>query len=99
MYCYLYRLIPPRPTFPGDMTDAESKIMEEHIAYWGQQIEKRKVIVYGPVLDPQGTYGIAVVETGDEGAARTIILNDPAIRSHAGFRFDLHPMPDTIVRQ
>jgi hypothetical protein len=32
---FLYKLIPPRSTFPGDMTEAEGAIMQEHFAYWG----------------------------------------------------------------
>jgi hypothetical protein len=50
-------------------------------------------------MDPQGTYGIAVVEVDDEAAARAIAEGDPAITSGAGFGFEVHPMPDAIVRQ
>lgn len=31
---FLYKLLPPRPAFPMDMTDAEGAIMQEHFAYW-----------------------------------------------------------------
>jgi uncharacterized protein len=31
---FLFKLIPPRPTFPGDMTEEEGAIMEDHFGYW-----------------------------------------------------------------
>ena len=95
---FYYRLIPPRPTFPGDMTDAEGAIMDEHVVYWSELIGERKAVVYGPVLDPLGVYGVAVVEVEDEATARAIASGDPAITSQSGFRFELHPMPDAKVR-
>jgi hypothetical protein len=27
---YFFKLIPPRPTFPQDMSEAEKRLMEEH---------------------------------------------------------------------
>jgi hypothetical protein len=95
---FLYRLLPPRPTFPGDMTEAEGAIMQEHFGYRAGLIEGRQAVAYGPVMDPAGTYGIAVLEVEDEGAAKEIARNDPAVTSTAGFAFELHPMPDAIVR-
>ena len=96
---YFYKLIPPRPTFPADMTEAEAAIMQEHFAYWSSLIEEHKAVAYGPVIDPKGSFGIAVVELEDESTVMSIAGNDPAIKSNAGFRFELHQMPDAIVRQ
>lgn len=31
---YLYKLVPPRPTFFLDMTEAESTIIRDHVSYW-----------------------------------------------------------------
>lgn len=95
---FLYKLIPPRPTFPSDMTEDEGAIMQEHFGYWGKLISERRAVVYGPVMDPKGTYGVAVVEVEDEAAAQRIAEGDPAIRSDAGFGFEVHQMPDAIVR-
>ena len=95
---FLFRLIPPRPTFPGDMTEAEAAIMEAHFGYWAGLIGQGEAIAYGPVMDPAGTYGIAVIEVPDEAAARRIADDDPAVRSDAGFVFEMHPMVDVMVR-
>ena len=95
---FLYKLIPPRPTFPGDMTATEGAIMQAHFGYWGELIADRRAVAYGPVMDPRGTYGIAVVEVTDEAAAREIAGHDPAIRAEAGFAFEVLPMGNAMVR-
>ena len=95
---YLYKLIPPRTTFPVDMSPAEGEIMEAHFGYWAAAIAERKAVAYGPVMDPTGTYGIAVVEATDDKAAEGVVSRDPAIQSPAGFTFELHPMEGAIVR-
>ena len=95
---FLYKLIPPRPTFPADMTDEEGAIMQEHFGYWAGVIAERRAVAYGPVMDPKGTYGIAVLDVADEAEARGVAEGDPAPAANAGFGFELHPMPDAIVR-
>ena len=98
MGLFLYKLIPPRPTFPKDMTDVEKKAMQEHFAYWEDLLQKRIVIVVGPVYDPKGAWGMAVVQVDDEQSARLLGTNDPAIK--AGLKFEVYPMgPNTIVRK
>jgi uncharacterized protein len=98
MKYFFYKLIPPRPTFPRDITEAEATIMQEHFAYWLGLMKDRQVVAVGPVLDPKGTYGIAVLEVEDESIAQEIASNDPAITSQAGFRFEVHSMIDAKVR-
>lgn len=95
---FLYKLVPPRPTFPGDMTEDEGAIMQEHFGYWSTVIAERRAVAYGPVMAPEGSYGIAVLDVADDAAAAGIAENDPAITSNAGFTFELHPMPDALVR-
>jgi uncharacterized protein len=72
MNYFLYRLIPPRPSFARDMTEAEATIMQEHFAYWLGLLEQRKVVVVGPVVDPKGTYGMALLEVEDEALAENL---------------------------
>ena len=81
-----------------DITETEGAIMQQHFVYWRQILADGKVIVYGPVMDPEGTFGVAVLQTEDQTDAFRIGENDPAVKSNAGFRFELHSMPDAIVR-
>lgn len=76
---FALRSISPRPTFQQDMTPEERAIMVQHIAYWTDQAEKGIAIVFGPVFDPKGGYGLGVVEVENEKQVHTLIAEDPAI--------------------
>ena len=75
---YFLKLNPRRTTFAQDMTDEEKAIMQQHVAYWGGLMSKGVVVVYGPVMDPKGVYGMGVVEAEDEEQLQELIRNDPA---------------------
>jgi uncharacterized protein YciI len=98
MPVFLYRLTPPRPSFPADMTPEEGAAMRSHFGYWAEQMQRGAVLLVGPVPDPKGTYGIAVLTVDDEAQARSLCENDPAIAAKLGFSFDLYPMPDAMVQ-
>ena len=96
---FLLKLIGPRPTFPQDMTDEERKLMLAHIAAWKDPIDRGIVVVFGPVLDPKGAWGVGIVEVDGEDEVRALIANDPVIKSGLGFRYEYYPMPNPIVRK
>jgi uncharacterized protein YciI len=93
---FLLKLNPPRPTFQADMTDAEAELMGRHIAYWSGQLEAGRIAVFGPVADPEGGYGVAVVGTDSEAEVQELIARDPVITDGTGFRYDVLPMPGAI---
>jgi hypothetical protein len=41
---WVFRLIPPRPTFDQDMTEAEREIMGQHATYWAHIAESGRVV-------------------------------------------------------
>lgn len=93
---YFFKLIPPRPTFHLDMTADERTVMNAHIVYWQELTTQGIAIVYGPVMDPQGVYGMAIIETaGDPG---TIVRNDPVVSSGL-CTYALYPMQIGMMRQ
>jgi hypothetical protein len=94
---FLYKLIPPRPTFVQDMTEAERKVMQEHATYWKGLVDNGTAIVFGLVLDPKGPWGI-VVDVANESDVHTIGTNDPAVKE-VGLMFEVYPMPGAIVRK
>ncbi len=98
MKYYLCRLNGPRPTFPGDATDAERALMQAHVRYWMPHIEARKVVVFGPVLDPAGVWGVAVLELPDDDDPGRYSAQDPVVLAEAGFSYDIFPMATAIVR-
>ncbi len=86
---FALKLIPCRPTFSQDMTPEERAIMMEHITYWKDLMDKDKVIVFGPVMDPKGTYGLGVIEAENEEEVKAIIANDPATKINT---YEFYPM-------
>lgn len=72
------------------MTEEERSIMKQHAAYWKDKAEKGIVLIYGPVLDPKGTYGLGIVEVENEDQARTFAADDPAVKS--GLTIEVYQM-------
>lgn len=96
---FLLRLIAPRPTFAQDMTEAERRVMREHVAYWKGLFDKRIAVVFGPVLDPKGVWGVAIIEVADEAEGKALVANDPTVKAGVG-AIELYPMfPDAMVRK
>jgi uncharacterized protein YciI len=81
MSTFVFRLKAPRPTFALDMTDEEREIMARHAAYWQPMVEAGRMVIFGPVLDGSGSWGLGVVEADDEEEIRTFASGDPVVTS------------------
>ncbi|MGA8877040.1 MAG: YciI family protein [Candidatus Korobacteraceae bacterium] len=88
---YYFKLIPPRATFPADITKEERDLMDKHKAYCQQQFEQGNLLVYGPVMAPEGAFGLAILEVADEAEARQFGENDPSISAGMN-RFSICPI-------
>lgn len=95
---YAYKLFPPRPSFPADITEAEAAIMTEHIAYWTDLLNAGTAVAFGAVADPAGTWGLAVVEAGPDIDVNALREHDPVIRRGLGARVEIYRMPNAVVR-
>jgi len=88
MPTYALRLIAPRPDFAQTLTEAEREIMNSHAAHWQPYLERGEMVVFGPVLTEEDSYGLAVVDTDDEQALRDFVAQDPVVTSGtAAFEF------------
>src|SRR3954462_4119309 len=76
-YFVLY-LRPSRPDFALTMTPEERDIMQRHIVYWQPYLANGTMVVYGPVMDPKGPYGLGIVGVSDEKDLLPLIEKDPA---------------------
>jgi uncharacterized protein len=81
MATFVFRLQTPRPSFALDMTEREREIMSRHAAYWQPLIDSGQMVIFGPVLDGTGSWGLGVVEADDEDQLRGFAANDPAVTS------------------
>jgi uncharacterized protein YciI len=79
MPTFVLRLIAPRENFAETMTDSEREIMSSHASHWRPYLERGDMVVFGPVLTDEDSYGLAVVETNDEPALREFAAHDPVV--------------------
>jgi uncharacterized protein YciI len=88
---FLCRLVPPRADFMANMTPAERAVMTRHVAYWTEQAKKGQVMVFGPVADPKGAWGLLILRAADQAELDQEIAADPAITGGIGMRYDVLP--------
>jgi hypothetical protein len=55
---FVCRLLAPRPTFMQDITAEERALMGAHSVYWREAMARGMVVVFGPVADPAGPWGL-----------------------------------------
>jgi uncharacterized protein len=76
---FVFRLKAPRPTFALDMSDEEREIMARHADHWRHWVESGQMVIFGPVLDSSGSWGLGVVEADDEQELRDFAARDPVV--------------------
>ena len=79
MTTFVFRLKAPRPNFALDMSDEERDVMGRHAAHWQPYIDSGQMVVFGPVLDNTGSWGLGVVEAEEEDDLRAFAARDPAV--------------------
>lgn len=89
---YLYRLEPTRPemTVTGP-TEEEAAVVAAHFDYLAALCTEGVVLLAGRTLDEDGSsFGITVLQAGDDAAARAVMERDPAVVNGV-MRATLHP--------
>ena len=79
MSTFVFRLKAPRPNFALDMSDEEREVMVQHAAHWQPYIESGQMVVFGPILDSTGSWGLGVVQSHDEDQLRDFAERDPVV--------------------
>ena len=87
----------PRPTFPFDITPEERQLMRNHAAYWSKHMAEGRVVVFGPVLDPKGPWGLGVMRARDEAEIHEMQAGDPVILAQCGFSYETLPMMSAVL--
>lgn len=93
---YFLILRPPRSQFPADITPAERAVMQQHVGYWQDLMGRGMVVGFGPVADPDGNYGVAILRLEDDVDPHALTAGDPVIVAGGGFRYDVRPMPSAV---
>lgn len=93
---FMARLLGTREGWPENMTGDEQRIMGEHFVYLKELVGAGKVLLAGPVFDPEAAFGLIVLEVESEAEARAIVEADPSVK--AGLhRFTLAPMRASLL--
>ena len=95
---YAFKLFPPRPSFPADITGEEAEIMAEHVAYWTELLNAGTAVAFGAVADSTEPWGLAIVEAGPDTDITVLREHDPVIRRGLGARLEIYPVPNAVVR-
>lgn len=94
---FLYKLLPPRPDFAFTMSPEEAAVMQAHGDYWDGLLAAGTAVVFGPVAEPTGAWGLAVLEVDDQAGADRVREADPAVTSGL-LTAEVHPMISAFVR-
>ncbi|MET0698517.1 MAG: YciI family protein [Mycobacterium sp.] len=78
---FFVRLIPPRADFSQTMTEAEQQVMRQHQSFWRELLAEGRVVVFGPVADPEGAWGLGVVRAESRVEVIEYCNVDPAVAS------------------
>jgi uncharacterized protein YciI len=81
------------------MTNEERQLMQQHVAYWTNLAETGVALLFGPVADPAGSYGVGVVEVEQEKDVAVLTANDPVTKSGLQFKHEAYVMPQVVVSQ
>jgi len=92
---YIYLIHPLRHEFFDKPTPLEEQVIEAHYEYLERATAEGTVLLAGPCLDE--TFGVVVLRTEDDEAARTFMLNDPSVKSNV-MMAELHPMKVSIIK-
>lgn len=68
--------------------------MDRHVAYWSEKAAQGIAIVFGPVLDPKGVYGIGVYQVRDESEMHRLLDQDPA---NGLLKYEVLPMARAVI--
>ncbi|SEH49564.1 YCII-related domain-containing protein [Mycolicibacterium rutilum] len=96
MNLYFFRLNPPRADFAQTMTPDEQQAMAEHQEYWRALLAEGRVVVHGPVADPEGIWGFGVLRANDRAEVLAIGERDPSVTAGVN-TFDVFEMPDATT--
>jgi uncharacterized protein YciI len=96
MSWYLYRLLPGRRDFAATMTDDERAIMGRHVQYWSEHLASGRVMIFTPVADPAGDWGLGIVQAQTPADAAALGDADPAVVSGIA-RYDVLALPGAIT--
>jgi uncharacterized protein YciI len=84
MKAYLTKWLPPRADFLATITEREKELFRQHGDWQTGLRETGQIVAHGPVVDPAGTYGVAIWEIDDDADIAALTAQDPIARAGVG---------------
>ena len=81
------------------MTADEAKLLKAHGSYLQGLLEEGKVLAHGPVVEPQGGFGLSLFDVEDEKELSQLTSQDPMILAGVGAHYDTFPMTQLRYRK
>lgn len=91
MNYYFCKYLPPRPDFLDTLTAVEADLLMMQRT-WQQRLTKdQRIVACGPVLDPNGCYGVALYTIPENEEITAFLADDPMLKAGMG-AYECHPM-------
>jgi hypothetical protein len=97
MSWYLLRLIAERPDFAYTMTEDEQATMGRHSAYWRRHLDVGTALIFSPVADPAGPWGLCIAQAGDGHGVQELADADPAVTEGVG-HYEILELFSPVIR-
>jgi uncharacterized protein YciI len=91
MKAYLTKWVPPRNDFLSTITEHEKDLFRQHGDWQTDLREQRLIVAHGPVVDPAGSYGVALWEIEDDADIAALTAQDPIMKAGVG-HYEHFPM-------
>jgi len=72
--------------------------MGRHAAHWQSRVDSGQMVVFGPVLEAAGSWGLGVVESEDEDQLRAFAAGDPVVTTGTA-EMEIDKMPAGFIRR
>ncbi len=89
---------PNRQDFITNPKEEEDKIMSDHFLYLQSLLAQGKLFLAGPTLIPEDPFGVIILEAENEEEAKTLLENDPSVKSKIQRVVDFRPIRLSLTR-
>jgi uncharacterized protein YciI len=79
------------------MNAEEKALMQQHVGYWMEHMQAGRIVVFGPVGDPKGPWGLGIVRAADLADMQAFQAGDPVIRAQRGFHYEILPILNAVL--
>ena len=92
------RIKPYRSDFITNPSNEENKVMGDHFQYLKKLMDEDKLYMAGPTLIVEDPFGLLLVMAESKAEARSLLEEDPSVKSGIQIIADLRPIRLSLTR-